>query len=108
MNILVKKLSYINRIYLFYMRPPSSSPLPAGERDGVRGDSVDCNRILCICISTLNTDFKCLKYYSNCSFPAPSSTNINMPEPAHYPGKQYFSPFALGVLSILKKLAKGD
>jgi len=31
-----------------------------------------------------------------------------MPEPAHYPGKQYFSPFALGVLSILKKLAKGD
>jgi hypothetical protein len=36
------------------------------------------------------------------------SLGINMPEPAHYPGKQYFSPFALGVLSILKKLAKGD
>lgn len=35
------------------------------------------------------------------------SLGINMPEPAHYPGKQYFSPFALGVLSILKKLAKG-
>jgi hypothetical protein len=35
------------------------------------------------------------------------SLGINMPEPAHYPGKQYFSPFALGVLSILKKLSKG-
>lgn len=35
------------------------------------------------------------------------SLGINMPEPAHYPGKQYFSPFALGVLGILKKLAKG-
>ena len=35
------------------------------------------------------------------------SLNINIPEPVHYPGKQYFSPFALGVLSILKKLAKG-
>jgi len=33
--------------------------------------------------------------------------NINIPDPDHYPGKQYFSPFALGVLSILKKLAKG-
>jgi hypothetical protein len=31
----------------------------------------------------------------------------NIPEPAHYPGKQYFSPFALGVLSIVKKLSKG-
>jgi len=35
------------------------------------------------------------------------SLGINMPEPAHYPGKQYFSPFALGVLGILKNLAKG-
>jgi len=34
--------------------------------------------------------------------------NINIPEPDHYPGKQYFSSFALGVLSILKKLAKGS
>jgi len=32
------------------------------------------------------------------------SLGIIMPEPAHYPGKQYFSPFALGVLGILKKL----
>jgi hypothetical protein len=29
-----------------------------------------------------------------------------MPEPAHYPGKQYFSPFALGVLGILKNFKK--
>ena len=35
------------------------------------------------------------------------SLGINMPEPAHYPGKQYFSPFALGVLGTLKKLSKG-
>jgi hypothetical protein len=35
------------------------------------------------------------------------SLGINMPEPAHYPGKQYFPPFAIGVLSILKKLTKG-
>ena len=33
--------------------------------------------------------------------------NINIPEPVHYPGKQYFSPFALRVLSILKKLTRG-
>jgi hypothetical protein len=37
------------------MRPPSPSPLPAGERDGVRGDSVDCNEIQCVCISKRNT-----------------------------------------------------
>ena len=36
------------------------------------------------------------------------SLNINIPEPDHYPGKQYFSPFASGVLSILKRLARGD
>ncbi len=35
------------------------------------------------------------------------SLNINIPEPAHYLGKQYFSPFALGVLSMLNKLT-GD
>ena len=35
------------------------------------------------------------------------SLGVNMPEPAHYPGKQYFSPFALGVVGILKKLSKG-
>jgi len=35
------------------------------------------------------------------------SLNIDVPQPDHHPGKQYFSPFALGVLSILKKLAKG-
>lgn len=34
------------------------------------------------------------------------SLNINIPEPAHYPGKQYFSPFALGILGILKKLTR--
>jgi hypothetical protein len=33
--------------------------------------------------------------------------NINIPDPDHYSGKQYFPPFALGILSILKKLAKG-
>jgi hypothetical protein len=36
------------------------------------------------------------------------SLNINIPEAAHYPGKQYFLPFASGVLSILKRLARGD
>jgi hypothetical protein len=36
------------------------------------------------------------------------SLNINIPEPAHYPGKQYFSPFASGVFTILKKLTKGE
>ncbi len=35
------------------------------------------------------------------------SLHINMPEPTHYPGKQFFSPFALGVLGILNKLKKG-
>ena len=34
------------------------------------------------------------------------SLHINTPEPAHYPGKQFFSPFALGVLNILKRLAR--
>ncbi len=33
---------------------------------------------------------------------------INIPEPSHYPGRQFFSPFALGVLSILNRLAKGS
>jgi hypothetical protein len=32
---------------------------------------------------------------------------INIPEPVHYPGKQYFSPFASGILRILRKLSKG-
>jgi hypothetical protein len=36
------------------------------------------------------------------------SLNINIPEPFYYLGKQYFSPFALGVLKILKELSKGD
>jgi hypothetical protein len=35
------------------------------------------------------------------------SLHINTPEPTHYPGKQFFSPFALGVLSILNRLRKG-
>jgi hypothetical protein len=35
------------------------------------------------------------------------SLNINIAEPFHYLGKKYFSPFALGVLNILKKLTKG-
>ena len=35
------------------------------------------------------------------------SLNINIPEPFHYLGTQYFSPFALGVLSIVKKLTGG-
>jgi len=30
---------------------PSPSPLPAGERDRVRGDGVGCNEIYCVCIS---------------------------------------------------------
>lgn len=34
------------------------------------------------------------------------SLNINIPEPNHYPGKQYFSPFALGILNITKKLTR--
>jgi hypothetical protein len=29
-----------------------------------------------------------------------------MRELAHFPGKQYFSPLALGVLGILKELSK--
>ena len=33
---------------------------------------------------------------------------INIPEPTHHPGKQFFSPFALGVLSILNRLRKGN
>jgi hypothetical protein len=36
------------------------------------------------------------------------SLHINTPEPTHYPGKQFFSPFALGVLSILNRLTKGS
>ncbi|OGP93653.1 MAG: hypothetical protein A2156_15910 [Deltaproteobacteria bacterium RBG_16_48_10] len=35
------------------------------------------------------------------------SLNINIPEPVHYPGKEYFSSFTLGVLKILKGLASG-
>jgi len=35
------------------------------------------------------------------------SLHINTPEPTHYPGKQFFSPFALGVLGILNRLTKG-
>ncbi len=35
------------------------------------------------------------------------SLHINTPEPTHYPGKQFFSPFALGVLSILNRLKRG-
>jgi hypothetical protein len=35
------------------------------------------------------------------------SLHINTPEPTHYPGKQFFSPFALGVLSIVNRLRKG-
>ena len=34
------------------------------------------------------------------------SLNIEIPEPASYPGKQYFAPFALGALGILKQLMK--
>jgi hypothetical protein len=34
--------------------------------------------------------------------------HINTPEPIHYPGKQFFSPFALGVLRILNRLSKGN
>ena len=36
------------------------------------------------------------------------SLQINIPEPSHYPGKQFFSPFALGVVSILNRLTKGS
>ena len=35
------------------------------------------------------------------------SLHINTPEPTHYPGKQFFSPFGLGVLSILNRLKRG-
>ena len=35
------------------------------------------------------------------------SLHINIPDPTHHPGKQFFSPFALGVLGILTKLKKG-
>lgn len=34
------------------------------------------------------------------------SLTTNIPEPVHYPGKEYLSPFALGILTILKKLTK--
>ena len=33
--------------------------------------------------------------------------DINIPDPTHHPGKQFFSPFALVVLSILNRLRKG-
>ena len=33
--------------------------------------------------------------------------DVTIPEPVHYLGKHYFSPFALGVLRILKELLKG-
>lgn len=33
---------------------------------------------------------------------------INIPDPTHHPGKQFFSPFALGVLGVLTKLKKGS
>jgi len=32
--------------------------------------------------------------------------NIKVPDPASYLGKQYFAPFALGVLKILKQLRR--
>jgi hypothetical protein len=32
--------------------------------------------------------------------------NTKVPEPASYPGKKYFGPFALCVLSILKRIRK--
>jgi hypothetical protein len=32
------------------LRAPLPSPLPAGERDGVRGNFIDCNGIYCVCI----------------------------------------------------------
>jgi hypothetical protein len=34
------------------------------------------------------------------------SLGINTPEPTHHPGKQFFSPFALGILGILDRLRK--
>jgi hypothetical protein len=34
------------------------------------------------------------------------SLHINTPDPTHYPGKKFFSPFALGVLGILNRLKK--
>jgi hypothetical protein len=48
--------------------------------------------------------------FRNSSYEAKSigrSLHINIPEPTHYPGKQFFSPFALGILSILNRLKKG-
>ncbi len=33
----IEKLINTNTIYFFDMRPPSPSPLPAGERDGEKG-----------------------------------------------------------------------
>ncbi len=36
----------------------------------------------------------------------PPSINLNIPEPLHNSGKQYYSPLALGLLNILKKLTK--
>jgi len=33
--------------------------------------------------------------------------HINIPDPTHHPGKQLFSPFALGILGVLTKLKKG-
>jgi len=35
------------------------------------------------------------------------SLHINIPEPSHFPGKQYFAPFASGILDIGKKLTRG-
>jgi hypothetical protein len=35
------------------------------------------------------------------------SLHVNIPEPTHSPGKQYFSPFASGILNIGKKLTRG-
>jgi hypothetical protein len=34
--------------------------------------------------------------------------NVRIPEPSSYLGKQYFQPFALGILKVLKQLRKGD
>jgi len=32
------------------------------------------------------------------------SVNLNIPEPVQYPGKRYFSPYASGILRLLKRL----
>jgi len=41
-----KRLGILIQTHSFFdMRPPSPSPLPAGERDGVRGESVGGNEI---------------------------------------------------------------